>query len=161
MATIPGIFLYEEPFHALLGDVMRPVVAASARIGDRSAPLELHIDTGADYTLLTPTDARILLGDAYHRIDFERDAGRFDLYGISGDASGFVIRSATLTFRDDRGAPLSIDLPVLVARPSSPQPTPVSNWEMPSLLGCDVLRYFDLALSYNPPTVTLTEATPA
>ena len=121
----------------------------------------MQIDTGADYTVLSPAHARSVLGADYEDIDFERDIARFDLYGISGSASAYVIRHGVLTFRDERGAPVAIDLPILIARPTTPQPTPDSNWEVPSLLGQDALRYFDLALSYNPPTVTLTEAAPA
>ena len=29
-------------------------------------------------------------------------------------------------------------------------------WKLPSLLGRDVLQHFDLHLSYDPPTVSLT-----
>ena len=52
-------------------------------------------------------------------------------------------------------------MPVLIAEPTTPFRSHQGNWQMPSLLGCDILRSFDLALSYNPPTVTLTEAAPA
>ena len=160
MAPIRAEFESEESFHPLLGNVLRPVVPLSVRIADHSAPIWMQIDTGADYTVLSPAQARAVLGADYKGIDFERDIGRFDLYGISGSASPFVIRNATLTFRDEQGARLAIDLPILIARPSTPQPTPDSNWEVPSLLGQDALRHFDLALSYNPPTVTLTESAP-
>ena len=78
-------------------------------------------------------------------------------HGVSGAASPFVIRTATLTFYEENGAEIAFELPILIARPSTPQPTPNSNWEAPSLLGQDPLRSFDLARSYNPPSVTLTE----
>ena len=158
MAQVRGRFQYEEPFHPLLGEVLRPVVDVSVRIGDNSLQLELQIDTGADYTVLSPSAARRVLRSAYDLIDFKRDEARFDLYGISGSPSEYVIRTATLTFSDEQGVPLRVDIPILIARPSTPQPTPDSNWEAPSLLGQDALRSFDLALSYNPPSVTLTES---
>lgn len=160
MASVRGRFEYEEPFHPLLGDVLRPLVDVSVRIGDRGVQTEFQIDTGADYTVLYPTVARRILRGAYDLIDFERDEARFDLYGISGSPSEYVIRGATLTFSDEQGAPLAINLPILIARPSTPQPTPDSNWEAPSLLGQDAFRSFDLALSYNPPFVSLTESAP-
>lgn len=161
MASVRGRFEYEEPFHPLLSDVLRTLVDVSVQIGDNRVQLEFQIDTGADYTVLSPAEARRALRGAYDLIDFEQDEARFDLYGISGSPSEYVIRSATLTFSDEQGAPLAIDLPILIARPSTPQPTPDSNWEAPSLLGQDALRYFDVGLSYNPPSVSLTEAAPA
>lgn len=158
---IEGQFDHEPSFHPLLGDVLRPSVEATVAIIGRSVRLRFSIDTGADYTVLQPRAAQAVLGPKYSNIRFESDANRFDLYGISGNPSEYVIRNATLTFRDDQGAQLTIDLPILIARPSTPQPTPNSNWEAPSLLGQDALRSFDLALSYNPPSVTLTEVAPA
>ena len=161
MARIQGQFWYEEPFHPLLGDVLRPVVNVSVDIGSDGARVEFQIDTAADYTVLQPTEASIVLEKAYDRIDFDSDPARFDLHGISGAGSPSVIRRATLTFYDEDGAEIAIDLPVLIARPSTPQPTPDSNWEAPSLLGQDALRHLDLTLTYNPPSVTLTEVAPA
>ncbi|MDE2967712.1 MAG: hypothetical protein OXS30_09565 [Chloroflexota bacterium] len=158
MARVLGRLEHEDPFHPLLGDVLRPLVDVSVRIGDNSVQLDLQIDTGADYTVLSPAAARRTLRGAYDLIDFEQDDARFDLYGISGSPSEYVIRDATLTFHDEQMVPLTIDIPILIARPSTPQPTPDSNWEAPSLLGQDALRSFDLALSYNPPSVSLTEA---
>lgn len=155
---IRGQFDHEPSFHPLLGDVWRPAVDATAAIGDRSVRVRFSIDTGADYTVLQPRAAQAILGSRYFSIHFETDVNRFNLYGISGSPSEYVIRDATLTFSDEQGAPLAIDLPILIARPSTPQPTPDSNWEAPSLLGQDALRSFDLALSYNPPSVSLTEA---
>ena len=157
MARIRGQFQYEEPFHPLLGDVLRAFIRVTVKVDGRNARLNLQIDTGSDYTVLQPTGASTVLSEAYDRIDFESDPARIDLYGVSGGPSEYVIRNATLTFRDEQGDPVSIDLPVLIARPSTPQPTPDSNWEAPSLLGQDALRSFDLHLSYNPPTLTLTD----
>ena len=156
--SIRGQFEHEPSFHPLLGDVLRPAVKATVAIGDRSVRIWFSIDTGADYTVLQPRAAQAILGSQYFSIHFETDENRFNLYGISGSPSEYVIRNATLTFSDEQGAPLAIDLPILIARPSTPQPTPDSNWEAPSLLGQDALRSFDLALSYNPPSVSLTEA---
>lgn len=161
MASIQGRFQYEEPFHPALSDVLRPVVNVSVRIGDSGARFELQIDTGADYTVLQPTEASIILGEAYDRIDFNSDPARFDLYGISGAGTPFVIRTATLTFLDEVGAEIAFELPVLIAAPSTPLPTTDSNWEAPSLLGQDALRRFDLQLSYPSRSVSLTEAVSA
>ena len=158
---IRGRFDHEPSFHPLLGDVLRPVVEAAVEIGGGRAHFWFSIDTGADYTILQPRSANALLGPQYSNIDFESDPARFDVHGISGAASPFVIRTATLTFHDEHGAESALELPILIAQPSTPIPTPDSNWEAPSLLGQDALRSFDLALTYNPPSVTLTEAAPA
>ena len=158
---IRGRFDREPSFHPLLVDVLRPAVEATVAIAGQSEGIWFSIDTGADYTILQPRAAHAVLGQQYSTIRFESEAYRIDMYGISGSASQFVIRNATLTFRDEQGARLAIDLPILIARPSTPEPTPDSNWEAPSLLGQDALRHFDLSLSYNPPSVTLTEAPPA
>ena len=138
--------------------MLRALIRVSVEVDAQSARLDLQIDTGSDYTVLQPTEASTVMGVAYDRIDFESDSARFDLYGISGSPSEYVIRNATLTFSDEQGAPITIDIPILIARPSTPQPTPDSNWEAPSLLGQDALHSFDLTLSYNPPSVSLTEA---
>lgn len=161
MARVRAEFESEASFHPLLGNVLRPVVRVSVQIAGRSAAIWMQIDTGADYTALSPAHARAVLGAAYQGIDFDRDIARFDLYGISGSASQYVIRPASLTFSDEEHKPVVVDQPILIARPSTPLPTPDSNWEAPSLLGQDALRSFDLALSYNPHSVTLTEAAPA
>ena len=137
---------------------MRPIVDATATINGRGESVQFSIDTGSDYTILQPRAALAVLGTHYADINFEEDRSRFDIYGVSGRASGFVIRTATLAFASEEDELLAIDLPILIARPSTPQPTPDSNWEAPSLLGQDALRSFDLALSYNPPGVSLTEA---
>ena len=158
---IRGRFDREPSFHPLLVDVLRPAVEANVAIAGQSERIWFSIDTGADYTILQPRGAQAVLGPQYSAIRFESETNLIDLYGISGSASPFVIRHATLTFRDEQGARLAIDLPILIARPSTPEPTPDSNWEAPSLLGQDALRHFDLSLSYNPPSVTLTEAVPA
>ena len=158
---VRGRFEHQPPFHPLLGDVLRPILNADVTIDGRSEPVQFSIDTGADYTILQPIDAEAVLGQRYSSIDFEQDSARFDLYGISGSASEYVIRSGTLTFRDEHGAPFAIDLPILIARPSTPQPTPDSNWEAPSLMGQDALRQFDLHLSYRARSVTLTDPAPA
>ena len=119
------------------------------------------VDTGCDYTTLSPQDAHRLFGDNYLTMDFSRRPESIEMHGI-GDTPAFGLRTrAELTFLADNGDEITLDTPIVIAQPMPPTPGRQGNWLIPSLLGRDILEHFDLALSYNPPSVTLTEAAPA
>ena len=103
----------------------------------------------------------MLLGRRYLEIDFDRAPGRVDLAGFGQGDTAAVISPMEIWLRDVEGDEFSISLQVAICEPSPRMPGLHGNWLIPSLLGRDVLEWFDLALSYNPPTVTLTEAAPA
>ncbi len=121
----------------------------------------MAIDTGSPYTILHPNDSDILLGQALRDLDFAGHRQRFALGGVGQGTTNAIIAPATLTFADEQGQRETIRLPILIAEPTPSYRSHEGNWRLPSLLGCDVLRYFDLTLSYHPPSVTLTEAAPA
>ena len=129
-------------------------------VGENDPPrsVDFMIDTGADFTTLAPRDTLRLLGRAYGNIDFGDPASSVESIGV-GHAGARLIRISTqLQFTDDAGGHLTIEIPVAVAEPVPPQPGEHGNWLMPSLLGRDVLQYFDLRLSYHPPSAVLEEA---
>ena len=116
------------------------VVAAAG-----AAEVAFLIDTGADATVLHPRDAHRILGDGLATIDFAADSRRAPGLGVGGDADR-VVRNATLTLRSVDGDPYSLDMPILIARPTPAEPGDHGNWRLPSLLGRDFLRHFRLEL---------------
>ncbi len=119
------------------------------------------IDTGCDYSTLNPQDAHRLFGDAYLDMDFSPGPASIEMVGI-GDTPAHGIRThADLAFRTDDDGDVQLAIPIVIAQPTPREPGRHGNWLIPSLLGRDILQYFDLALSYNPPSVALTEAASA
>lgn len=112
------------------------------------------VDTGADATLLAPVDAYELLGDALFEIDFDDEAEVRWLAGIGGYARS-VTRSAILSTVSDDGEFIGMFAPIRIAEPVPRIPTQEhpGNWGTPSLLGRDILRYFEIHLDYFPDPV--------
>ena len=94
-------------------------------------------------------------------MDFDRGPGVVAVRGFGEGDGAALVSPMELWLRDTDGIEFPVLLNVAITRPSPAEPGQGGNWTMPSLLGRDILERFDLALSYNPPTVTLTEATPA
>lgn len=116
------------------------------------------VDSGCDYTTLSPQDAHRLFGDNYLTMDFSTQPESIEMHGI-GDTPAFGLRThADLTFLADNGDAITLDIPIVIAQPTPLMPGRHGNWLIPSLLGRDILSHFDLALSYNPPSVSLIEA---
>ena len=113
------------------------------------------IDTGADFSVITPLDTLRLFG---HDIDFSGTTSDFVIAGIGGVETRFIRMPIQLNFSADDGQQLTKTYDMAVLEPSPEQPGEHGNWLMPSLLGRDVLQHFDLRLSYHPPSVSLTEA---
>ena len=114
-------------------------------LSGRSRDIVFLIDTGADATVLHPTDAYAILGDGLHRIDFNHDPRRAPGLGVGG-AVARVVRDATLTLQSEDRRLHPIDMPILIARPTPAEPGEHGNWRLPSLLGRDFLRHFRLEL---------------
>lgn len=158
---IHGDFWRVRGTRAALADAVQPYVDAELSLFGRRGDVRWAIDTGSPYTVLHPEYSYRLLGELLSDLDFETHPQRFDIVGVGAGRTRTIITPATLTFEDDSGELESINMPVLIAGPTTPFRSHQGNWQMPSLLGCDILRYFDLALSYNPPSMRLTEAEPA
>ncbi|MYD54923.1 MAG: hypothetical protein F4W96_11555 [Chloroflexi bacterium] len=156
-----GKFWHQRTTYAALPDELRPYVGAELELFGRVGEIRWAIDTGSPYTILQPNDSDILLGQALRELDFTTHRQRIRIGGVGPGSTNAIIAPATLTFTDEQGQREMVRLPVLIAEPFPPYRSHGGNWRMPSLLGCDVLRHFDLALSYNPPSVSLTEAAPA
>ena len=118
-----------------------PLIQIEVALEGRSADVSFLIDTGADATVLHPTDARSLLRGGLHRISFEGDSRRVVGLGVGG-AADRVVRDVTLTLRSVDGEPYAVEMPILIARPTPAEPGDHGNWRLPSLLGRDFLRHF-------------------
>ena len=122
-----------------------PLMWVELALSGRSRDIVFLIDTGADATVLHPTDAYAILGDGLHRIDFNHDPRRIPGLGV-GDAVDRVVRDATLALQGEDRRLHPIDMPILIARPIPAEPGDHGNWRLPSLLGRDFLRHFRLEL---------------
>jgi hypothetical protein len=133
------------------------------RFGDGTSDqtIAMLIDTGADTTALGPRDALALLGRDYLRMDFDHGPGVVAVRGFGEGDGAALVTPMELWLRDTDGIDFPVLLNVAITKPSPAEPGHDGNWMMPSLLGRDILDRFDLTLSYNPPSVTLTEAEPA
>jgi hypothetical protein len=129
----------------------RPRINVVVSFGRGRLRVPFLIDTGADFTILQPDDARQLL-----RLSQQGSAepGGSDALTISGIGSSMeptTVHRVGLRFIDDHSEAYWFPQSILFAdHPSS------RRWNVPSVLGRDVLRRFDLNLSYDPPSVSLT-----
>ncbi len=140
---------------------LAPFIVARFGTSRLDQTIAMLVDTGADTTALGPRDALALLGREYLRMDFDRGPGVVAVRGFGEGDGAALVSPMELWLRDTDGIDFPVLLNVAITKPSPVEPGPNGNWMMPSLLGRDILERFDLALSYNPPSVTLTEAASA
>ena len=145
--------LPEAPFPAPFDTPGRPVVPVDVEIRGERGQIVFRIDTGADLTSISAADAHELFGEPYLEPDFASGRARVATIGVGGSAAHFV-EYADLWIVTDDDLKLALHLPILIAE-SDPN-EPVHFWEhregaqrTPSLLGLDVLRYFEFRLRYG------------
>ena len=148
------------PPHPSLRSTAAAIVRAEVEIDGASGMVDFRLDTGADFTTLSPRDAYSVLEERYLEMVFDPEEEVIEMVDAGGGAST-IVRQARIALFDEDDRPVPITLGVALMRPSPRQPGAHGlwdNWDMPSLLGPDILHYFDLRLSYHPPSAVLEEA---
>lgn len=137
-----------------------PFLNANVTFDDNEVPVDLLIDTGAEVTVLFPSDASRLFGnERYARLPVEYPE---DLVPISGvGASAAVELELTVAFPALQGNAVVVRFPVLIMPAPSQQQTLRQPVALPSLLGRDILNRFVLLLNPATDTVELTELSAA
>ena len=110
------------------------------------------IDTGADRTTLSPQDAIAVFGRDYFLIADRRGAS-LEVTGIGRALA--TEEQSVLLLRSTTGQVYRLDVELQVIEPEADSEGGWRNWEMPSLLGRDVLRLFEFRMSYEPDVVEL------
>ncbi len=144
-----------EAAHRLQPPAPRIRVSAIADVGLPTRTIHFLIDTGADRTLIAPTDARGVFGDeAYEEINHSAD--RLRIGGI-GTGATVVERKLFCMFHPESGAPVLLFREFWIAAELRDAQGRVVNRNMPSLLGRDILNHFTLTMSQTRNVVELIE----
>ena len=158
-AHVDGSQLGAAPPHPALLSTAPATVRAEVGIDGASGMVDFRLDTGADFTTLSPKDAYSVLEERYLEMVFDPEEEVIEMIGAGGGAST-IIRQVRIALFDEDDQPFPITLGVALMRPSPRQPGGHGhwdNWDMPSLLGLDILHHFDLSFSYHPPSAALVE----
>ena len=142
--------------HPSLSVMPRPYVEARVYLGTAWHNVPLLIDTGADFTTLQYEDVSWLVGRSRLEIDFSNERNTVSVSGIGYDSVRCTVLPVGLQLIDTDGNEITFKHTILIASPTEETKPAEDTIKLPSLLGRDVLRYFDLHLSYDPPSPTLT-----
>jgi hypothetical protein len=140
--------------HPVLALTARPYIRIEIMFGRERILVPFMIDTGADFTIIQPRVASQVL-QAKDRHAQASDPDIVHMFGIGKGTVPTRVRTVGLLLSDDDGERYWFTHPVLLVD-SAGTATESTHRTLPSLLGRDVLRRFDLNLSYNPPSITLT-----
>lgn len=142
--TILGEFRAERP-------PASPEAVVHARVSltpGRFAEVTFLIDTGADCTMLSPSDTANVLPPG-SPLDWENDPSLRRVRGVGAGASRVITRDGVIAFEDEeRGLVLQEGVRFFLAEPAA-------GAGLPSLLGRDVLENFRLTVSTRESQVTL------
>ena len=128
----------------------------SILVGRRRFSQSFMIDTGADYTLVQRGLAIPLLTAAGVDPSGDFEGSKITLSGVGPTPLNCLVQPAGLSFVDEDDEEYVLSSPLLIPQPSRDATDRREPTVIPSLLGRDVLQCFDLHLSYDPPSVTLT-----
>lgn len=119
--------------------------------GQRREQVPFMIDTGADLTIVAPRRTKALFGAEfdYNSVPSFR---RLAIAGIGPGTVDTIIQPVGLLMTDVDAVGYRFSQTMLFA---VPRPGVSGGWRVPSVLGRDVLRRFELRLSFEPPTVSL------
>ncbi len=142
---------FRGSIHPNLEMTSRPHINVVVSFGQGRLRLPFLVDTGADFTILRPQDATRLWHLSRQVAPVRDTHAELSISGIGSNAERTTVRRVGLRFVDADGEAYWFAHSILFAdHPSS------RSWSVPSVLGRDVLRRFDLNLSYDPPSVSLT-----
>ena len=114
------------------------------------------IDTGADYTIVQRDLARSLLRAAGQESGRAGKSYRITMNGIGPTPLPCLVQPAGLSLVDEDGNEFVLPNSILIPQLDTGSESGRAAGVLPSLLGRDVLQHFDLYLSYDPPSVSLT-----
>lgn len=137
--------------HPELDQVGRPMINLVVALGQRREQVSFMIDTGADLTIVAPRRTKALFGAEfdYHSVPSNR---RLPIAGIGPETVDTIIQPVGVLMTDVDARVYRFSQNMLFAVPRTGA---AGVWRVPSVLGRDVLRRFELRLSYAPPTISL------
>ena len=107
------------------------------------------LDTGADVTILQPSDAHRILRDDLFDIDFAKEETSVNVGGVGTEPARCVLAMTRYSFRTNRGRHFTLDAPILIAEPVPFRESREGNWDRISTLGRDVLYRVGFRLDYR------------
>ena len=131
----------------------KPYIDAELLIGRERIVTPFMIDTGADITIVQPRIAAQVLSSQTDQSPTQVDV--VQIFGVGRGGVRTWARTLGISLEDDEGQEHWFSSTVLLVDPNL-QGSESAEWNLPSLLGRDVLSRFDFVLSYDPPTVSLT-----
>ena len=132
-----------------------PFVSASVEYLDEPHDVDFMIDTGSDFTILMPTDAYHILGDAYFNLDFRSSDHSTLILGVGDEGYVALPIEVRLLLDDDGDARVAVSITAWMTEPRPDFPAREGNWVMPSIFGRDAIWPGDLEFRYSDSTVTL------
>ena len=134
----------------------RPLIRVFILIGRERFTRLFLIDTGADYTIVQRDLARSLLRAAGQETRSDGERNLITMNGIGPTPLPCLVQPAGLSLVDEAGDEFVFSSSILIPHLSTGSESGRATGVVPSLLGRDVLQRFELNLSYDPPSVSLT-----
>lgn len=152
MVDFLGFFEYPSASDPDAQIVPRPFIQVFVADASAGKPINFLIDTGADATIISPRDAFDIWGESYRNWAFDADRHAVQVQGIGTGIARFIERRLTVNFaaRDDLAQQLSFLTDIWIAQPDAFDVSAPNNWNLPSLLGRDLMQLFTLRLAYVP-----------